>query len=490
MIMRRATELLGTTAFLASLFLFAGPMGARSVDAGDQKQGARRVNIANARPAKRSVKPRRSMISQAATGKALAQAPPKPLDGSLVQGDVRRVGFLEDFHGFPSEPGCGCGEVICDCGEAVCGVEPGCGVPVGCDCGYGDQCSCGVEAGCGIEIMEPSCEYVEPGCGFVEPGCGFVEPGCGFVEPGCGAPACGSEIVDCGCDSCAADCSPGCPIFLPYLRIDWRRFDFFAGTQGFKGPANYASINANNPNQRIGSGSFGFYQGFNEGRSLNPWLGADLAAQFGLRATQSNLSGADFTSDTRQQIFLTGGFFRRVDFGLQLGLVVDYLHDEWYFQTDLAQLRGECSWNTGGVLTYGFQYMVGVNSNQSRTSVRDLNGNTVVSMDDFEATDQYRIFLRRKLNGCGSYSGFAGWTEGDDGLIGSLFDIPLNRTLLLNTGATYLIPREGNENGGNQQESWNISLGVTWRPCGISRGRYSRPMFDVADNGTFIVTRR
>ncbi len=482
MIMRRAIELLGTTAFFSTLFLISAASCATSADAGDHIYASRRVDLATARPVKRPVKRtvrwRRSMVSQAASGKALGEIPPKPLDGSLVKGEVRRVGFVEDFHGYV-EPGCGCGDVICDCGEAVCGIEPGC------DCGHGGECVCGVE------VVEPGCAYVQPECGYVEaPGCGIE----GCTECGIAplhAPVCGSDvIVDYGCDSCAGAAHSSVPVFFPLLECNWKRFDFFCGSQGFKGPANFASINANNPDQRIGSSSFGFFQGFNEGRSLKHLLGFDISSQFGLRATQSNISGADFSTARRHQIFLTAGLFRRVDYGLQLGLAVDYLNDDWYYQVDLAQLRGEISWNTGGVITYGFQYMVGVDDDVSDTVVRDLSGNIVRSTDFFEATDQYRFMLKRKINRCGSYTGFVGWTDDDDGLVGSLLEMPLNHCLLMNSGATYLIPEQGRNSGGNQHESWNISLGLTWRPGGISYGRLNRPMFDVADNGTFIVNRR
>ena len=276
-------------------------------------------------------------------------------------------------------------------------------------------------------------------------------------------------------------------LFLPVLKCDWNRFDFFMGSQGFKDPANFAAINASNPNQRGGSGSFGFYQGFNFDQ---PFPQYGISGQFGLRATQSNLSGADFTRETRHQIFLTAGLSRRVDYGLQLGLAVDYLNEDWYYQTDLVQLRGEVSWNDGHVMTYGFQYMVGVSDDTVETLATDFSGNAVRSNEFFEATDQYRFIVRRKLGRCGYYTGFSGWTDDNDGLIGSSVDMPLTSCLLLNTNGTYLVPNEGRNRRGNEQESWNLSLGITWRIGGVSYGRQTRSLFDVADNGTFILNRR
>lgn len=472
MILRRGTQRSGALAFLTGLLLIVAT-ATESAAADGKKYAAQRVDLGRARPVTRKVKKRTSLVAQAARGQALAEIPPQPLNGTLVPGNVRRVGFLDDYRGPAAS--CGCGEAICDCGEAVCGIEPSCGIPLGCDCGLGGACGC--EAVCGVETI------VQPSCGFgVGPGCGIE--GCDT----CGEAVCGVEVVgDCGCDAC---CSPGIPLCLPFLRLDWRRFEFFVGTQGFKGPANFASINAADPTQHIGSGSFGFYEGFNEGRSLNRWLGADLAAQFGLRATQSSLSGTDFTTKTRNQIFLTGGLFRRVDFGLQYGLVVDYLSDDWFYQADLVQLRGEFSWNNGCQNTWGFQYMVGTSGSTATTTASDLGGNVVQTSVRFEATDQYRFFLRREFKCNSSCSGFAGWTKNDDGLIGSSLDLALCRQASLNCGATYLIPSQGTGSGGNQEESWNIAIGITYRPGGsVTCGRYCRPMFDVADNGTFMVDR-
>ncbi len=85
----------------------------------------------------------------------------------------------------------------------------------------------------------------------------------------------------------------------------------------------------------------------------------------------------------------------------------------------------------------------------------------------------------------------AGWTDNDDGILGSTLSLPLRRNLVLSTGATYLIPNEGANNGGYEEEGWNIALGLIYRPGGPKGcGRYCRPMFDVADNGSFMVDRK
>lgn len=430
---------------------------------------------------------RQSLVAQAATGRALTDPPEAPLDGTLVKGKVRQTQFLETY-GTPCGP-------VCDCGDPGCGVEPGCGIgdvfvhgP-----GCGTEAVCGVEAGCGFEVgcgVGVALDVIARGCTCGVGGCtGGCDSGCGIEEIYIDGPGCGLEAYgDCSCDACCD--IDRVPLFLPFLRINWCQFDFFAGVQGFTGPLNFAGTNQNNANIRSGSGSFGFYQGFNEGRSLRRWLGWDMATQFGVRATQSNLSGSSFTDETRHQVFVTGGLFRKVDYGLQYGLVFDYLNEDWYFQGDSTQLRGEVSWRTAGCHVFGIQYMGGTGSDTSTTSIDDGAGNVITGTIGFEPTDQYRLFHRRLLNQSGFWDTFGGWTDNDDGLVGTNVSLPLRRLLLLSAGATYLIPNEGDARFGHEQEGWNISLGLVYRPGGPKGiGRYSRPMFDVADNGTFMIDR-
>lgn len=322
----------------------------------------------------------------------------------------------------------------------------------------------------------------------MEASCG-IEPGCG-VETMFGEPTCGMEIHgECSCDACCGGVN-SIPVFFPLLRINWCRFQFFAGVQGFQGPLSFASTTPATPDSRSGSGSFGFYEGFNEGRSLKRLFGWDLAAQLGVRATQSNLNGSEFTTDTRNQVFVTGGLFRRVDYGLQYGAVVDYLSDDWYFQGDLTQIRGELSWKSDDCHTFGIQTMFALSDYNSDTLVRTPAGTTIRGNIDIESTEQYRIFYRRLLAGSGDWTAFGGWTEDSDTILGASLNLPLRQKLMLSTGATFLIPDE-TRGFDHREEGWNISLGLVYRPGGPTGcGRYCRPMFDVADNGTFMVGRK
>lgn len=347
----------------------------------------------------------------------------------------------------------------------------GCG-----DCGACDACpSCGVEAACGIEA---SCGIEGYACGVADcDACG------GYAEPGYGIGAAHPTSHN-------RTAFERVPLCLPVLPIDWCRFEFFAGVHGFTGSPNFPI--GLGPDDRVGTGSFGFHQGLNEGRSLEPWLGVDWGAQLGVRTTQNNFNGSAFTGDDRNQVFVTGGFFRRVDYGLQMGVVYDYLNDDWYYQTDLTQLRGELSWKFGGCHELGYRFMAGTGGSSSDTALIDSDGDPVNGVIALEAIDQHRIFYRRDLGSEGLLDTFIGTTDDEETLLGASVDTPLRGRLGLKTGFAYLNPAGPDGLAGNRNESWNVSLSVVWRPCGPT-GKcdgYYKPLFDVADNGSFMVDHR
>ncbi|MEM6776535.1 MAG: DUF6666 family protein [Planctomycetota bacterium] len=356
-------------------------------------------------------------------------------------------------------------------------LEGTCG-PI-CDC---DECSSAIHAEpvCGIE---GPAYFGEPVCG-VEGPCGL--PGCETCGPVWSDPGCGCEgVCDGGCDPlyCHVD---SFPLFLPILRIDWNRFAFFAGTQGFKGPTSYPAVDAAGQ-PRGGSGSFGYHQGFNEGRSLRPWIGADIAAQFGLRATQSNLQGEEFSDATRKQIFITSGLFRRVDYGLQYGVVVDYLNEDWYYDADIVQLRGELSWKASACHEFGFHWMAGVDDSNINTSI----SGGFSSSETLEASEQYRAFYRRLLGPAGHFTAFIGGTDQEHLILGSQLEVPLHSKWSLSVGSAYFSPDDDATIDDNEAEGWNLSIGMVFRPgMGHPANRYRRPMFDVADNGSMFIVRK
>lgn len=294
---------------------------------------------------------------------------------------------------------------------------------------------------------------------------------------GCADGSCGGSDCGCGprnCNSCGTCCLIPCPNF----RFD--KFEFFAGADAFSGPLNLGE-----------GGSFGFHEGVNWGSNL-PCQDL-LSAQAGFRAVQSTFNGNDITEEDRRQFFVTAGLFRRVDWGLQGGAVVDLLHDEWYYEPlDLIQVRGELSWVFPCHHELGFWFTQGINGGTTTSEVAVSPTASITVTEGWHSTDLYAFFYRKHFDDCNAYGRiFGGFTGESDGLVGADFNVPLCERLALRTDFTYLIPNQSQSLTGNEEESWNVSIGLVFYPgCRTARSHdYNRPLLNVANNGSFMVDR-
>lgn len=285
-----------------------------------------------------------------------------------------------------------------------------------------------------------------------------------------------------GCDSCgmASVCVCG-PI--GYL-FDWTRAEVFAGVVGFTGPGNFVGTGQSAQGQI--EGAFGFQQGFNFGTQLPSFVCGELGSQFGMRFTQTLNEGSTASGDNRTQLFLTTGLFRRVDYGFQGGVVVDYLHDEWVYTADLLQVRGELSFVMTPYHDGGFRFTSSQQTEQLSPQVMGVNGLLPIELS---ALDTYRFFYRFKFgeDARGTADLEAGFAEDSSGLLSFNIRAPLQSQLGVSLSSTYLIANNDAEPA-YIGEGWNLGIAFVWTP-GRGFGRqhdYYRPLFDVADNGTML----
>ena len=273
-------------------------------------------------------------------------------------------------------------------------------------------------------------------------------------------------------------CADGC--LIPCPTIDWERFTLFTGVNAFTGPLN-----------RGGAASFGFTEGFNLGKGFNCLGRGEISAQFGLRGTQTNLSGSETTTSDRKQLFLTTGLFHRADWGLQGGAVVDYMHDDWNYNLDMLQVRTEISWKFPDAHEIGFWMALDADHGDSHTSV----GKTSPSVIDesWYSVDVYTFFIRNRNAETGVMTRLmGGFTGNKDGILGVQLKTPINENWALDASATYLIPEEGSASDGFREESWNVGFNLVFYP-GFKTPYdldYNSPLFDVGSNGNFFVDRR
>lgn len=288
----------------------------------------------------------------------------------------------------------------------------------------------------------------------------------------CGPGGCGLF----GCPSCPPQGKPCC-ICIPCPTLE--TLELHAGVHGFTGPAN-----------RGGTSSFGFHEGFNWGTPLY-LLG--IAGQIGVSGTHSNFDGSSITENDRNQMFVTAGLYRRVDCGLQMGVVMDYLHDEWDYAVDLVQLRGEISYRLNECNEFGFWFTQGMNddSDVARQTIPGTAGQTFVDREvNFEITDLYAFFFRRQFRCGGEGRIYGGFTGESQGLVGGDLRIQLNQKWALENTFTY-VTSGGDENVPDYQEdSWNVAIQMVWTPFAGRRGSCvphpCRALLPVAHNGNFI----
>ena len=310
-------------------------------------------------------------------------------------------------------------------------------------------------------------------------------PGEYEIGPGCACDGCLGCDACLGCDPCCGGCGDPCCDGCGECGV--RRFrppsgdlQFELGVQGFTGPPNLGA-----------SSSFGFQQSVNFGMRL-PIFRGRIGWQIGVRTLQSNLDGAQFSTDRRNQTFFTTGLFRRACArGWQWGLVVDLVNDDWYEETTIRQVRGEIGWRLSACQDWGYWFNFG--GDEDTTLQPDIltprpPGTT---LDHWEPLDLHAIYYRSQI---GRISGsqfrcFLGFSGESDGLLGIDTNLPIGGRWGIRSNFTYLVPDQSAGEGGYENEAWNLGIALTWNLRGPTRpGRFA-PLFNVADNGTFIVDR-
>ncbi len=256
------------------------------------------------------------------------------------------------------------------------------------------------------------------------------------------------------------------------------------GTTSFTGEGSFLTTGSNTAGQ-VG-GSFGFQEGFNFGSRLPSVAGGQVGAQLGMRFTHTQIDGTYAGIDSRTQTFITAGLFRRVDYGFQGGLVVDYLHDDWVYQADLLQLRGEVSFLFSPCHDFGFRF---TDSQQTDDTTATITGLATPVDLRLSAMNTYRFFYRCRFGDCGRVAAEvqAGFTEESSAVLGIDLSAPLQHQVGLHASATYLLP-PSEASDPYSREGWNLGIAMVWTPGRLfgSQRDYYRPLLAVADNGSLL----
>lgn len=307
-------------------------------------------------------------------------------------------------------------------------------------------------------------------------------------------PACGCEGgydmgggcgngCDMGCGGGCGGCNGCCLLFNPKTNVE-----AFAGAHAFRGISNLDS-----------SGSFGFYEGFLLSGPVPCVPGEAISWEFGGMFSQTDFEGSPYTENQRTQAFGTAGLFRRVDWGLQGGAVLDFMNDNWYATSNLVQIRGELGWVYPSGHELGVWATHGISQSGDTANVT-FQGVPLSGQVSSTPIDLYCVYFRRTFCEGGDGRIFGGVTDNSQAVVGADFRVPVTCNWGLQGGFTYLIPSSEYDrtNTGSlrfqdvPEDAWNINVGVVWSFGGRMRDKcnYHRALLPVANNGTFFMDRR
>ena len=271
------------------------------------------------------------------------------------------------------------------------------------------------------------------------------------------------------------DVGPDTPWDESLTRWWTRDLELFGGVHGFKGPFDQGR-----------NGNFGFNGGFNFGAPLGIW---DWGWQLGAEVAESNITGGqtiDNQAENRTQVFVTGGIFRRArDWGFQWGVVYDFLHDAYYANADLKQIRSDSSFIFPGRV-HEIGYFGAYGTGTGNWVLLDRPTQNFIFL---EPTDVFAFYYRRYFDGGGDGRIWLGWSGDGDGVVGGEIRVPMGKSWELQNRFDYLIPKQGNGSGAINNESWGVTIDLVWYiglPAKCEQWHPYRPMLNVADNTLFM----
>jgi hypothetical protein len=271
----------------------------------------------------------------------------------------------------------------------------------------------------------------------------------------------------------------------PYYGWHWYRdFTASAGVTSFQNQSNFGLLANNGTNEYL-NWAMPFWNAFGIG-----WQLGGRAVQTNFQQPSLSNSQGTFQANSRQQTFVTTGFFTRAfeGRGLQGGAVYDYLSESYFEQVDVSQIRGELSY-VWGYHEVGFWGAFNVLEQQG-SLVPGLPTPGVAS-----TVDLYTAFYRLHFGDANEARVWGGASGNGQGIVGAMIRAPLARSLAMEGNFTYLLPDKSQTYtlGGTSvtfsPSAWNLSANLVYYPAGRARRSLAspyRPLFDVADNGSMI----
>jgi hypothetical protein len=251
-----------------------------------------------------------------------------------------------------------------------------------------------------------------------------------------------------------------------------------------------------------GANNNGFSYGLNYGTRLGPisdytGIGAQIGASYGLYDLNGRSSGFR-DKEIQQQTFLTVGLFRAADkiTNFSFGVVWDGMFNTNFSQYAvspfLSQVRGQIAY------ALNEQHEIGVWVAVRTNTASAVGGGTPLA---FRAVDQFTLFYHHRFAYFGdgvTWIGIPDHTKlGGNGSLGAYtfggtLTAPLSPRFGAFTSMQYMAPSARSGAAASIEESFYITLGISFYPYANSRyrnvaGDCWMPYMPVATDGTFLV---
>ncbi len=212
-----------------------------------------------------------------------------------------------------------------------------------------------------------------------------------------------------------------------------------------------------------------------------------------MAADITNLEGSPYpffdTTASRDQYFVTVGMFQRINRGegtaFTWGFAYDFVQDNYYTELHMGQWRVKGEYEFDPCDAVGIQ--ASIPEHGSTGQLPDfLTGG--VNLFSFKPLTQGSLYWSHTFNNCATLTGRLGLAERPSNFVfGADYCVPVTCNLALTGSYTYIMPNVGSGFPGQDEEIWNVSVGLEFVPGGFRHGGLGRfrPFIPVADNGSF-----
>jgi hypothetical protein len=314
-----------------------------------------------------------------------------------------------------------------------------------------------------------------------------------YGKPAAPPAACPCETPN-ACAACEESCDPCCGCGADCDECPRLGLVLFGGVDNFRGVSD-GTFQSN----------FGVVNGINAGIPIfDTGIAWQLGMSYGIYDWEGRVSAFDQNSAAQTQTFITTGFFHKARNGrrLSFGLVYDWMiNDNWgVYATDptMGQWRGQIEFALSSCNSIG---VYGTKNDKGSEEWREIPGLLLPRLVSARSMDQINFFYRHKFEQGADAKIWMGIPERDrlngegslgEWLAGAQIEVPLGCRFALYGGAQYMKPSASPGNGGNEQESSDVFVGLAYYPGRNARttglnGTCNVPYLPVANNSTFMV---